>query len=103
MKIITTIGSPFATRSGGHSQNEGFSSIENGVLIDMHGLNSTSLSADQKVATVGPGQRWGQLYDWLDQYQLAVVGGRSYDVGVGGLILGGKTCLLNTRLNQGLG
>jgi FAD/FMN-containing dehydrogenase len=90
MKIVTTIGSKFATRSGGHSQNPGWNSITNGVLFDLSVLNGTSISADHSYATIGTGQRWGTTYDYLDQFNKAAVGGRSFDVGVGGLIIGGK-------------
>lgn len=91
--IVTTLGTKFATRSGGHQQNVGFSSIENGVLIDLSRLNSTSLSQDQKTVTLGTGNRWGEVYSRLEEYGLAAVGGRSGDVGVGGLILGGESFL----------
>ena len=93
LKIVTTLGSKFATRSGGHQQNPNFSSIDDGVLIDMSRLNSTNLSQDRKTVTLGTGNRWGEVYSGLEEYGLAAVGGRSGDVGVGGLILGGESFL----------
>jgi hypothetical protein len=42
------------------------------------------------VARVGPGANWGQVYGVLDPLNISVVGGRSAEVGVGGVILGGK-------------
>ncbi|EAT87581.1 hypothetical protein SNOG_05190 [Parastagonospora nodorum SN15] len=90
LKTIKFFGLKFAVRSGGHSPNPGWSSIgEAGILIDLQKLNAISLSADKKFATIGPGKRWGEVYEALDPHELSVVGGRIPQVGVGGLILGG--------------
>lgn len=59
-----------------------------GVTIDMEKLDVVAVSGDKKVAHVGPGLRWGPVYDALDKYNLTVVGGRSNTVGVGGYLLG---------------
>lgn len=59
----------------------------------MSRLNSTNLSQDRKTVTLGTGNRWGEVYSGLEEYGLAAVGGRSGDVGVGGLILGGESFL----------
>lgn len=90
IKIITYLQIPFAVRSGGHSPNPGWSSIDSGILIDLSNLNGMSISEDRKVFTVGPGARWGQVYEYLDAYDVTVVGGRIPHVGVGGLLLGGS-------------
>ncbi|KUI73940.1 Bifunctional solanapyrone synthase [Cytospora mali] len=90
LKIITQYDVKFAVRSGGHSPNPGFSSItEPGILIDLSGLNEITVSDDQKTVSIGPGQRWGNVYEALDPYNFTVLGGRIPHVGVGGLILGG--------------
>jgi hypothetical protein len=47
------------------------------------------VSDDKATAFVGPGARWGDVYTQLAPKNLAVVGGRVSDVGVGGVILGG--------------
>jgi len=39
--------------------------------------------------TVGPGNRWAQVYSKLDALGIAIGGGRVGIVGVGGLTLGG--------------
>lgn len=39
---------------------------------------------------VGAGQKWINLYNHLDPYNVTVAGGRVLDVGVGGLSLGCK-------------
>jgi FAD/FMN-containing dehydrogenase len=90
LKTINFLKIKFAIRSGGHSPNPGWSSIsEPGILIDLQRLNEMSVSTDKKVATIGPGKRWGEVYEALDPHGLSVVGGRIPQVGVGGLILGG--------------
>lgn len=86
---------PFAVRSGGHSPNPGFSSIQDGILIDLFQLNEITVSDDRETVSVGPGQRWGDVYNTLDAYDVSVIGGRIPNVGVGGLILGGKPNMLH--------
>ncbi|KAL8718432.1 MAG: hypothetical protein Q9225_004431 [Loekoesia sp. 1 TL-2023] len=80
---------PFAVKSGGHMPQAGAANIQDGVTIDLSGLVHFSVRADNASTTVGPGLRWGQVYAKLAAYGLAVPGGRSGDVGVGGYLLGG--------------
>lgn len=80
----------FAIRSGGHtSLISEASNIQNGITIDLSGLNTMRLSDDQKTASVGVGATWGEVYTYLDSLNLSVAGGRAAQVGVGGLTLGG--------------
>lgn len=93
-------------RGGGHNTNPGWASIDgSGVLIDLQKMKTLSLSDDKKVVHVGPGNRWGDVAPFLDKYELSAVGGRHLQVGVGGVILGGKcisTCTtLYTNLSEG--
>ncbi|KAI9838087.1 MAG: hypothetical protein M1819_006242 [Sarea resinae] len=80
---------PFALKSGGHAGFAGASSIDDGMTIDLGGLKSISLSEDKKVACIGTGNTWYDVYTALEEHNLAVVGGRVSGVGVGGLTLGG--------------
>lgn len=80
----------FAIRSGGHNPAPGAANIDNGVLIDMSGFNGIEYDAESNVVMIGAGLRWDAVYSQLEQYNVTVVGGRVLDVGVGGLILGGK-------------
>ncbi|KAI4226686.1 MAG: hypothetical protein L6R36_002999 [Xanthoria steineri] len=90
LKNIRFFGSKFAVRSGGHSPNPGFSSIDNpGILIDLQKLNQVQISQDKKVASLGPGGRWGDVLAALDPHGVSVIGGRIPQVGVAGVILGG--------------
>jgi len=60
-----------------------------GVLIVLSNLTHISLNADKSVLTLGPGHRWGGVYSYLSNYDLAAAGGRLSPVGVPGLLLGG--------------
>jgi FAD/FMN-containing dehydrogenase len=84
----------FAVRSGGHSPSPLSANTADGVLIDLSSLNSTTYDASSQTVKVGPGLRWGDVYHYLDQFQVTAVGGRVLDVGVGGLLLGGMTCMV---------
>ncbi|KAE8375362.1 putative 6-hydroxy-D-nicotine oxidase [Aspergillus bertholletiae] len=90
LRIITFFRAKFAVRSGGHSPNPGWAGIDQpGILVDLRRLNGINLSHDQSVLSVGPGARWGDVYQTLEPTGVTVMGGRIGDVGVGGLILGG--------------
>lgn len=95
VKILSQTGTKFAVRSGGHNYIPGFASIdEGGVLISLSKLNSTELSGDKKTANIGPGNRWQAVYETLVPEGLIVIGGRVGPVGVGGLMLGGRSNML---------
>ncbi|OJJ42849.1 hypothetical protein ASPZODRAFT_136991 [Penicilliopsis zonata CBS 506.65] len=80
---------PFAVKSGGHAAFAGASNIADGLTIDLHDLNDRTLSVDASVASVGTGNTWLDVYQWLDPLGLSVIGGRESAIGVGGLTLGG--------------
>lgn len=77
-----------AVRSGGHgSDNQ--NSITDGVIIDLSHLNAKVYDEATKVASIGTGARWGDVYADLEEHGVSVTGGRQSVVGVGGLTLGG--------------
>jgi FAD/FMN-containing dehydrogenase len=67
---------PFAVKSGGHAAFPGASSIEGGITVDLANFKQLKLSADKKTFSVGAGNRWLDVYNYLTPYNLAVVGGR---------------------------
>ena len=69
---------------------KGAANLEDGVTVDLSALNDTQVSADHSYTSVGGGARWGDIYLKLDAMNLSVVGGRVFDVGVGGLTLSGQ-------------
>ncbi|KAL4919867.1 FAD-binding domain-containing protein [Aspergillus aurantiobrunneus] len=80
-------GSVFAIRSGGHSSVPGAANAHHGITIDLQQLNAVDLA--DGVVSIGPGALWTDVYDVLVPHGLAVVGGRTGIVGVGGLVTGG--------------
>ncbi|KAI1746614.1 putative FAD-binding oxidoreductase [Xylaria castorea] len=88
VSYLARVGVHFAIRSGGHSPAPLGANINDGVLFDMSGFNNVEYRAQQGIAVVGTGMRWGDVYHYLDQYNMTVVGGRILQVGVGGLTLG---------------
>ncbi|KJK60470.1 GlcD [Aspergillus parasiticus SU-1] len=90
VKILKDAGSPFAIRGGGHMPIANAANINSsGVLLSSFGLTQLRLSDDQSTVNVGPGNRWSNIYDYLEPNGLTVVGGRLGHVGVPGYILGG--------------
>lgn len=81
----------FAVRGGGHSPVSGAATIQGGVLIVLSLLRDVRPSSDESYASIGAGDKWGDVSRVLDEKGLAVVGGRNSDVGVSGLTLGGKS------------
>ncbi|RGP68679.1 FAD binding domain-containing [Fusarium sporotrichioides] len=52
-------------------------------------MNQTSYDTKTKVASIEPGSNWGRVYEALDKYRVAAVGGRASPFGVGSFITGG--------------
>ncbi|KAM0333066.1 hypothetical protein ACHAQA_001724, partial [Verticillium albo-atrum] len=87
----------FAIRSGGHSPGIGTNNIDGGVTLDLSNLNVVLPSEDGSQVSVGPGNRWEDVYSVLDPLGIAVLGGRSRTVGVGGLLLSGGMSFFSAR------
>jgi hypothetical protein len=75
-------------RSGGHSY-AGYSTADNGLVVDLSNLNGIAVSADRKTVQVGAGVRLIDMYSALARRGLTVPGGSCPTVGIGGLALGG--------------
>jgi FAD/FMN-containing dehydrogenase len=80
----------FAVKSGGHAAMKDASNSDGGITIDLRKLGRIELSEDKKIAKLGTGARWIEVYKELEKHGLAVIGGRHSDIGVGGFLLGGK-------------
>ncbi|KAH7549081.1 hypothetical protein BM1_10466 [Bipolaris maydis] len=79
----------FAFRSGGHAQFAGASSADGGITVLFERMAGITLSEDKNIVSIGPGALWSDIYGNLAEHNLAVVGGRVADVGIGGLVTGG--------------
>jgi FAD/FMN-containing dehydrogenase len=77
-------------RAGGHSF-AGHSSTR-GVLVDVTPMRSVTVAGG--VARVGAGARLGEVYEALQEHDLAIPGGTCPPVGVAGLTLGGGLGIL---------
>ena len=79
-----------AKHSDSHAPGPGLANIEApGITIDLKAINQLELSDDQSLINIGPGNRWVDVYEYLDPMTLSTSGGRVASVGVGGLTLGG--------------
>jgi FAD/FMN-containing dehydrogenase len=73
-------------RSGGHSY-AGYSTADNGLVVDLRRLDKVSLSG--RTVTAGPGTNLIEFYAALARRGATVPGGSCPTVGLGGLALGG--------------
>lgn len=67
------------------------------MTIDLGAFKQVDVSTDRKKTSIGPGNRWGDIYSKLDAQGLAIPGGRVASVGAGGLITGGGVSFFSGR------
>jgi FAD/FMN-containing dehydrogenase len=88
---------PLAARSGAHSYG-GYSTVQNGLVVDVSRLDVVALAADGKTATIGAGATLGEVYGRLySAGQVTIPGGSCLTVGIAGLTLGGGHGFLSRR------
>ena len=87
----------FGIKGGGHTPQKGAASQPGGVTIDLAAFKQVEVSADRKTTSIGPGNRWAEVYLKLDSLGLAIPGGRVASVGVGGLVTGGGVSFFSGR------
>lgn len=99
VKALTEFGAPFAIRGGGHSPIIEAANIgSDGILISTTKLKILQLSPDHSILQVGSGNRWHEIYSYLEKTGTGkmVAGGRTGVVGVGGYFMGGgSSCFDN--------
>jgi len=102
VKIINQVPNlQFAVRSGGHMNWAGANNIKDGVTIDLSLLNSVSYNPAAKLASIGPGGHWKNVYAELEKVGVVAAGGRDGNVGVGGFFLGGGNSYYANRRGMG--
>lgn len=89
INTIKSINGSFAVRGGGHTAISGANSIDGDVLIVFSNMTRLELSNQRSRVQLGPGLRWGEVYNVQEPYELTVAGGRVAPVGVPGLLLAG--------------
>jgi len=92
---------PVAVRSGGHDY-AGHSVCDDGLVIDLSGMNVVDVDAVRQIARVRPGARWADVDAATQAFGLATTGGTVSTVGVAGYILGGGTGHLVRKYGLGL-
>ena len=85
----------FAIRSGGHCPVPGAASTEGGVMIDLSLFDEVTPIEGESKVILGTGAKWKHVYHVLEEKGLAISGCRDSEVGVGGMILGGRSCLIS--------
>ncbi|MCU0484055.1 MAG: FAD-binding oxidoreductase [Chloroflexi bacterium] len=81
-------GSPLAIRSGGHSM-AGHGTVDEGILLDVSGLDAVEVHPGRGVAWAGAGTRAGAFVAATAVHGLTTPLGDTATVGLGGLTLGG--------------
>lgn len=93
LKTIKKAGSRFAIKAGGHNPNTYFSTVDNGVLIDLAKTNTRTYDKSTTIGTYQPEGTSGDVYTYFAKYGRTVVGARLAGVGTG-LVLGGGLSFL---------
>ncbi|MFI9805738.1 FAD-binding oxidoreductase [Streptomyces sp. NPDC052301] len=90
---------PPRVRSGGHSL-EGWSNVDNGIVIDVSELKSAHIDTTARTTTVGAGLSQLEAVTTLAEKNLAVTTGTEGSVGLSGATLGGGFGFLTRYLGM---
>jgi FAD/FMN-containing dehydrogenase len=90
-------GLPLAIRGGGHSV-AGFSSCDDGIVVDMRGMKGVRVDPQRRTARAQAGLNWSDLDRETQAFGLATTGGRVTTTGVTGFTLGSGSGWLERKL-----
>lgn len=99
VRFASEKGLPLAIRAGGHN-NGGFSTAQDGLVIDLALMRSVTIDAEARIARAEGGVRAGELTKAAVAQGLIVPFGDSPDVGVGGITTGGGVGWLTRKLGM---
>jgi FAD/FMN-containing dehydrogenase len=88
VRFARSQGMPIAVRGGAHSA-AGFSTCDEGIVLDLAQLNEVQVDIESRRAFAGGGTKWRQFDAATQQRGLATTGGLVSDTGLGGFTLGG--------------
>ncbi|KAB1197859.1 MULTISPECIES: FAD-binding oxidoreductase [Haloferax] len=100
VEFATTHDLPFSVRGGAHNQT-GSSMVEEGIVLDLAGIDHVRVNPEEQVAQVGAGCRARDALIETQHYGLAMPTGSAGDVGIPGSTLGGAIGWM--RRKHGLG
>ncbi|EWT03338.1 FAD-linked oxidase [Intrasporangium oryzae NRRL B-24470] len=92
-------GLEIAVRAGGHS-GAGFGTIDDGLVIDVRGLDAIEIDVDGRTAWVGAGVTAGRYTHAVGAHGLATGFGDTGSVGVAGITVGGGVGFLSRRFGM---
>lgn len=79
---------PFRIRSGGHGL-EGWSTLDDGIIIDLRDMNKIRVDQEQRLAYVQPGAKQAQVVVALGELGYAIPTGLESTPSISGVTLGG--------------
>ncbi|KAI8200235.1 (S)-mandelate dehydrogenase [Colletotrichum sp. SAR 10_76] len=98
---LKSMGCNWAIRGGGHATWAGASNISDGVTIDMGLIKEVQYSPDLKIASIGAGALWRDVYSSLEPYGVTAPGGRTSTVGVAGFLTSGGNNFFSAEVGLG--
>jgi FAD/FMN-containing dehydrogenase len=88
VRFATSEGLPIAVRGGAHSV-AGYSTCDDGLVVDLSGLDQVDVDVANRRAVAGGGTKWSAFDAATQAHGLAVTGGLISSTGIGGFTLGG--------------
>lgn len=88
VRFARSEGLPIAVRGGSHSV-AGFSTCDDGLVIDLADMNAVEVDVEGRRAVAGGGTKWKDFDAATQAHGLATTGGLISSTGVGGFALGG--------------
>jgi hypothetical protein len=70
-------------KSGGYAMFPGASNAPDGITLDLRYLNQLEISEGREAVFIGTGNRWADVYHFLNPWNLTASGGLDAQVGVG--------------------
>lgn len=88
-------GVKFAVRAAGQQPLPGCANVQDGITVDLRDLQG--IEFQDGVVRVAAGERWGNVYKFLEPLGLGVTGGKSTSCGIGGLATQGGLSFYSSR------